>query len=79
VQEQFALVSELPAEALARETVFRDNVTSGMHQEKVLTPSVFELSRTALNDLYAFMGKAEFDMDVTLFEHFNQAFRQRRT
>jgi hypothetical protein len=71
------LLKELPREALANEKIFRDYVTRGMHRGVKLAPSVFELSRKALDDLWIFVNhNAQFDMDIILFDDFNEAFRR---
>jgi hypothetical protein len=80
VQEHKALFSEVPAGALASEAAFRDYVTSGVHRDVSFTRSVFELSSNALNDLETFIThKAQFDMHILFFTHFNQAFQLRQT
>jgi hypothetical protein len=78
VRENTALLTELPPEATANEAAFRDYVTKGVHRDMPLAPSVFDLSTQALDDLWAFINrKAQFDMDATLFDDFNEAFRVR--
>jgi hypothetical protein len=77
VRENAALLSELPHLATATEAAFRDYVTRGVSRDIPLTPSVFELSTTALDDLWTFINqKAHFDLDATLFDDFNEAFRR---
>lgn len=77
VQENHVLLCELPAAALANENAFRDYVTRGVHRDITLTPSVFDLSAKARAGLFEFMhAKACFDMDVTGFDDFNEAFRR---
>ena len=76
VQENRALLSELPVDALVNQNAFCDYVTRGVHKDFALSPSVFEISAKARADLFDFMhGKAQFDMDVTSFDHFNEALR----
>ena len=77
VQNNRTLLSELPREALANKEAFRDYVTSGTHRRVVLKPSVFELSSEAITNLWTFINqKTQFDMDATLFDNFNEAFRR---
>jgi hypothetical protein len=76
VQENQALLSELPAGALVNKNAFRGYVTRGVHREIALTPSVFEISSKARADLFEFIhGEAHFDMEAASFDHFNDAFR----
>ena len=76
VQENGVLLTELPHEATANEAAFRDYVTKGLHRGRPMVPSVFDLSTQALDDLWTFINtKAEFDMDASLFDDFNEAFR----
>ena len=77
VRENCDLLREVPTAALANEYAFRDYVTRGTHRDAILTPSVFELSRKAIDDLWTFINcKAQFDMDAILFDHFNEAYRR---
>ena len=76
VQENQALLGELPVGALVNKNAFRDYVTRGVHREVILTPSVFEISPKARADLFDFIhGKAYFDMESASFDHFNAAFQ----
>jgi hypothetical protein len=78
VRESASLLSGLPPEAIASEARFRDYVTRGMIDGRSVAPSVFDLSPQSLDDLFTFMHhKRQFDMDVTLFDNFNEAFRLR--
>ena len=75
VQENVALLRELPTEALSNEEAFRAYLTNGVYGGSRLSPSVTALSVMALDDLWAFINvKAKFDMDATLFTDFNAAF-----
>ena len=79
VRESSDLHSEVPRAALARESAFRDYVTSGVHRGTKFAPSVFELSPDALTKLWTFINhRARFDMDASLFDDFNEAFRRSR-
>jgi hypothetical protein len=78
IKENGELLSGLPKEALTSEKAFRDYVTIGSHRGKEFKPTVRELSASALNDFLDFINsKAQFDMDATLFDAFNAAFRQK--
>ena len=80
VQENQALLSEVPAAALANKNAFRDYLARGVHHEIVLTPSVFELSPKVRADLFDFIHfKAYFDMEMASFDQFNEAFRRDHT
>lgn len=76
VHENAILLSELPTAALANEAAFRDYLTGGVHRDQPFTPSVFDLSARAIDDLSSFLENAHFDMDVLLFDDFNKAFRR---
>jgi hypothetical protein len=76
VHEHAGLLRDLPQAALANEAVFRDYLTRGEHEGVKLHPSVFELSRNALEDLWVFVNhEMQFDMDCVLFDDFNLAVR----
>ena len=78
VHENADLLAQLPPKALESEQIFRDYVTRGVHDGLPLTPSVFELSPAAVENLWRFINhKAQFDMDATLFDDFNEAYRAR--
>jgi hypothetical protein len=71
-------LSHVPTKALVREDAFRDYVTRGAHRGVRFSPSVFELSRESLADLWTFIQhRAQFDMDAIGFDDFNEAFRRR--
>lgn len=78
VRKNASLLSELPPEATASEAAFRGYATLGMIDGKSMIPSVFDLSAEALDDLWAFINhRAQFEMDATLFDYFNEAFTLR--
>ncbi len=79
IRENATLLDELPKVAILDEAVFRDYLTHSQKKSMGLTPSVFELSQKALVDLDTFIThKAQFDMDVLLFDDFNAAIRAHR-
>lgn len=79
VRENAALLVDVPRGALIRESAFRDYVTRGSHRGVELSPSVFELSAESLAKLWTFINhRAQFDMDASLFDDFNEAFRRSR-
>ena len=74
------LLEDLPRDALASEAAFRDYVTHGVHRDVPFCPSVTELSPESLDKLWSFIHhRAQFDMDASLFESFNGAYRNRPT
>lgn len=78
VRENEELLSSLPKDALASEKAFRDYVTIGSHRGIEFKPSVHELSAAALNNLFHFINhKTHFDMEASLFDAFNAAFRKK--
>ena len=80
VRQNRVLLDELPRRATANEQTFRDYLTSGTARGIPLSPSVFELSPRALNDLWTFVhDKAHFDFDASLFDDFDAAFRRLRS
>lgn len=80
VGENRALLQHLPAQALVSEASFRDYLTRGVHGGVRLSPELSGLPAVVLQDLWVFVQhKACFDMDVTLFDEFNKAYRQRGT
>jgi len=77
VRTNASLLDALPPKAIASEAAFRDYVTSGAHRDVVFAPGVSELPANALLDLWTFINhRAQFDMDATLFDSFNSAFKQ---
>jgi hypothetical protein len=77
VRQYAALLKELPPQALVNEQAFRGYVTNGVYRGTKLSPTVFELSPGALDDLWNFINnRAQFDMDATLFDDFNEAFKR---
>jgi hypothetical protein len=80
VRENAALLRDVPATAVSNKPAFCDYVTRSEHKGLKLSPSVFELSSQALDDLWTFINyKAQFDMDAICFDHFNEAFRARHS
>jgi hypothetical protein len=76
VQESASLLSTLPSRVIASEAAFRDYMTRSTLEGRSVSPSVFDLSPRALDDLFSFMNRrAQFDMDIALFDDFNEAFR----
>jgi hypothetical protein len=72
------LLAEVPAGALSSEAAFRDYLTRGVHRGVAYRPTVFELDAAALDKLWCFINeRAQLDMDATLFDDFNEAFRAR--
>ena len=70
------LLAALPHEACVNEAAFRDYVTSGEHRGVRFTPAVDELSKQELAALAEFIHhRAQFDMDASCFDAFNQAFQ----
>ena len=67
------MLDELPHGARETEVAFRDYVTSGTHRGVRFSPSVGELSVEAFEALSRFINhEAQFDMDATLFDSFNE-------
>lgn len=80
VEENEALLRELPKGAVKNISAFRDYLTGGARRDDTLMPSVFQLSDQALDDLHVFLtDKAQFDMEVTYFYDFVRAFRRRNS
>jgi hypothetical protein len=72
------LLATIPRGALVNEAAFRDYLTRGAHCGTVHRPTAFELDADALERLWLFIhDRAQFDMDATLFDHFNEALRAR--
>lgn len=77
VAENSELLADLPRGALIREIAFRDYVTTGVHRDVRFAPSVFDLATPSLDRLWDFIQRrAQFDMDASLFDDFNEAFRR---
>lgn len=79
VEKNRDLLSPVPLAAIASEAAFRNYLTRSVHRDVQFSPSVCELSKAAVDDLWTFIvHKTEFDMDILYFDDFNEAFRKTR-
>ena len=79
MEENKALLQALPSAALINEKAFRSYLTSVVYGDVTFKPAISELSPSVFEDLAFFvLHKAQFDLDATLFENFNQVLCTRK-